>query len=410
MSLLSLHSPDAREPINESGVAIPVIIDNDTQQKCGVVAPPCNYRGNVSVLKVPSDVQVDDVNSELLTLLGQCAAVLASSAPVPNQPDEAFCKARLEMLLNVDPMILFEFLKQSGDFSNLSQFSVEQRKYLLSFRENFKRLYDNLDACKRSWEKRETTCFRSHMAKWMSSGAQTEFMYQLFMSPVKTQSGEADVDRLALMGFLSRMVHLLICDFFARNDLSSSNAMANITVASEKSWASCSSLLPSVAARAKPYVSRVVSALKGEQVENLGSAASSSSAVPVTSSLNSSVQNMSSSSSSIDPRDKAIENLARFVGIVDASVPQLAAGISNNGVRMPSLVIPYNGRFVVSKHYPQHPNTPDLSPSNTGSETGSTTSHRGGRGGYRGGGRGGRGGRGGHANGGNEQGGDVNEN
>ena len=165
-------------------------------------------------------------------------------------------------------------------------------------------------------------------------------------------------------------------------------------------------------ARAKTYISKLVAALRGEALENPANTASTMTGaplVPPTPAQEPVVFPPFGSDPKNDLRDKAIENLARFVGIVDSSIPQLAAGTTNNGVRMPGIVTPYNGRFVISKHYPQHPNTPDLSYADTASEAGSAASSARGRGGFRGGrgrGRGGRGGQGG--NGGEVNGGDGN--
>ena len=261
----------------------------------------------------------------------------------------------------------------------------------------------------RIWDKNRSSCLRSQFSYVNNRDAHSELVLQTFKNPVRLMTGDRDVDVLKSNASLARRVHLLSCDFYARNDLDKCNVQKDLTWVTEKAWALCEGMAASDTARCKAYVSYVVALLKGESVSspNLSSSSSSSNAIlPAPTNTSS----LFGTDPNRDLRDKALENLARFVGIGDSSIPSLAAGITTNGVRMPNLIIPFQNRFVVSKHYPHHPNMIDpqvVQGLGAQSETGST---RGGHGGFRGGFRGGRGGRGGHqSNNNNGGGGNVNE-
>ena len=364
--------------------------------KCTTISPPSLNRGGVSLLRSQPDISPEQINTELMASIGHCIALLASSAPIPNLIDDAFLKARFEAVLTNNPITFIEFGKRTLDLSLLAQFPLGERRYLHCYKESMAKIYEILTMVKGVWEKNESSCLRSHIAKWMALGGVSEFAYQLFHSPVRMQTGISDIDIAAEIVHLKRLVHLHHESFLASNGVCNSNAQSNLVISTEKAWKDCEHLLPTEVARSQLFVKNTVAYMKGEDP--------TVAATLLPTSANSTTANSFSlfgQDPASDQRDKALENIAQFLGITDSSVPQLAKGITNNGVKMPGLITPFGGRNVISKHYPAHPNTPEVSPTNHSTASAGSGNHRGGRGGFRGSFRGRGGGRGG-LQGGNE--------
>ena len=381
-----------------------------------MLALPVPPRGNASVVKSPATLTPDNLNVELLPALGQCLGVsIPGGAPVPQLPDDDFCLNRLKSAIIKDPMGAIETLASPMDFACLNQLQEERRKFVMGVKECTSDLLENQQLVKKHWDRHSPTSLSAYVAKWLNRGGVTFTLNQMLGQPIRLCSGFKTVDKFASKGFCPLMSYIYWCDFCVRNGIDAAAIDFDIVLSSQDAWDKASNLNIPENARGPVFIREFINSLKGASTNSSSSSSSSQTTIPTPTILSSTPSVLSSPTIITPPHllhqstfpkpgeipwldtlTKAIENLARHVGIKDSSIPALAQGITSNGAPLPQLIIQLHGRHCLSKFYTLHPNAePHPSSaayasnmSETGSQAGGSRGGRG-RGGFGGRGRGG---------------------